>query len=107
LAKAKETGIFASPGAVGKVACIIHQDIAGAIVGVMASDGRCGGKPSFQGFSMTLNVSDVAEAERVFAALSDQGEVQIALTKTFWSPGFEMITDRFGLPWLIIAQALP
>ena len=69
---------------------------------VMASDGRCLGKPSFQGFSLSLNVPDDAEAERLFAALADGGRTQMPLTKTFSSSRFGMVADRFGVSWMII-----
>jgi PhnB protein len=68
---------------------------------VMASDGRCEGAPSFQGFSLSLTVADEAEAERVFAALAEGGQVQMPLTKTFWSRRFGMLSDRFGVGWMI------
>jgi PhnB protein len=68
---------------------------------VLASDGHCRGGQNFQGFSLALNVSNVAEAERAFAALSDGGQVQMPLTKTFFSPGFGMVADRFGVNWMI------
>jgi PhnB protein len=69
---------------------------------VMASDGRCEGKPSFQGFALSLSVPDEAEADRRFAALAKGGEVQMPLTKTFFSPRFGMVADRFGMSWMII-----
>ena len=69
---------------------------------VMASDGRCLGQPSFQGFSLSLTVPDDAEAERVFAALGAGGQVQMPLTKTFFSSRFGMVADRFGVSWMII-----
>ena len=69
---------------------------------VLASDGRCQGRPSFQGFSLSLTVPDEAEADRLFAALTDGGQVQMPLTKTFFSPHFGMVADRFGVSWMII-----
>ena len=69
---------------------------------VMASDGRCLGKPSFQGFSLSLTVPNEAEAERLFAALGDGGQVQMPMTKTFFSPRFGMVADRFGVSWMVI-----
>jgi len=69
---------------------------------VMASDGRCQGQPSFQGFSLSLTASDEAEAERLFAALADGGQVQMPLAKTFFSSRFGMVADRFGVPWMIV-----
>ena len=68
---------------------------------LMASDGQCGGRPSFQGFSLSLTVPDVAEAERLFAALGDGGQVQMPLAKTFFSPRFGMVADRFGVSWMV------
>jgi PhnB protein len=71
---------------------------------VLASDGRCQGKPEFQGFSLSLTVANEAEADKVFAALGDGGKVQMPLTKTFFSPRFGIVVDRFGLSWMILAS---
>jgi len=68
---------------------------------IMASDGMCSGKPNFQGFSLSLSVSSESEADRLFDALADGGEVLMPLEKTFWSPSFGMLTDRFGVSWMI------
>ncbi len=68
---------------------------------VMASDGHCNGQQSFQGFSLAINVSNEADGQRVFAALSDGGQVQMPLTKTYFSPGFGMVADRFGVNWMV------
>jgi len=54
-----------------------------------------------QGFSVSLGVKEVAEAERLFRALSEGGKVGMPLQKTFWSAAFAMLTDRFGIPWMI------
>jgi len=69
---------------------------------VMASDGHCLGRPSFQGFSLSLTVPNDAEAERLFAPLADGGQVQMPLTKTFFSSRFGMVADRFGVSWMIV-----
>ena len=69
---------------------------------VMASDGRCEGKPSFQGFALSLAVRDEAEAERVFGALGAGGQVQMPLAKTFFSPRFGMVADKFGVSWMVL-----
>ena len=71
---------------------------------IMASDGQCAGKPSFQGFSLSLTVRDEAEATKVFSALADGGQVRMPLTKTFFSPSFGMVADRFGVAWMVIVQ---
>jgi PhnB protein len=69
---------------------------------LMASDG-CEAEPGFSAFSLSLGVATVAEAERYFTALADGGKVTMPLGKTFWSPCFGMVTDRFGLGWMITA----
>jgi PhnB protein len=68
---------------------------------VLASDGRCQGRESFKGFSLSLTVPDEAAAERAFRALGQGGQVTMPLTKTFFSPKFGMLTDRFGLGWMV------
>jgi PhnB protein len=71
---------------------------------VMASDGNCGGKPEFKGFSLTLAVNAEAEADKLFAALSQGGQVQQPLIKTFFSPKFGMVQDKFGLNWMVLVS---
>jgi PhnB protein len=68
---------------------------------LMASDGYCTGKPTFAGISLSLLPKDVPTAEKLFNALADGGKVTMPLTKTFWSPGFGMLTDRFGVSWMV------
>jgi len=68
---------------------------------VLASDGRCEGRPSFEGFALSLTVPDDAAAERLFAALGDGGQVQMPLARTFFSPRFGMVADRFGVSWMV------
>ena len=69
---------------------------------VMASDGHCQGRPGFQGFSLSITVANEAEADRTFGALADGGKVSMPLGKTFFSPRFGMVTDRFGVGWMVI-----
>ena len=68
---------------------------------VLASDGRCEGRPSFQGFSLSLTVPHESEAERLFAALAAGGQVPMPWTKTFFTSRFGMVADRFGVSWMI------
>ncbi len=68
---------------------------------LLAADCHCGGRPSFQGFSLSLTVRDEAEAKRRFDALSDGGQVRMPLAKTFFSPSFGMVADRFGVSWMV------
>ena len=71
---------------------------------LMASDG-CEEGQSFAGFSLSLAMPTQAEADRAFTALADGGKVKMPLTKTFWSPCFGMVTDRFGLGWMVSVVA--
>jgi PhnB protein len=86
------------PGAGDKV---MHASFRIGETTVLASDGRCEGRPSFQGFSLSLTVPNEAEAERLFGALGDGGQVQMPLTKTFFSARFGMVADRFGVSWMV------
>jgi PhnB protein len=70
---------------------------------VLASDGHCTGQPSFQGFSLSLTAATEAEAEQQFNALAS-GEVQMPLGKTFYSPSFGMVADKFGVSWMIYVE---
>lgn len=70
---------------------------------LFASDGPQIGKATFEGITLTLAVKDPAEADRFFAALADGGQVRQPLTKTFFSPSFGTLTDRFGVGWIVIA----
>ena len=67
---------------------------------VMLSD-DCTGQARFGGFSLSVAAADAAEAARLFAALSDGGDIQMPLGPTFWSPAFGMLTDRFGVGWMV------
>jgi PhnB protein len=69
---------------------------------VMASDGMAGGKPEFKGFSLSVNAKDEAEADKMFGALGKGGKVVMPLGKTFYSPRFGMVTDKFGVGWMVI-----
>lgn len=90
------------PGSENKV---MHSSFRIGDATVMASDGTCAGKADFQGFSLSLTVSDEAMAERLFKSLSDGGKVQMPLKKTFYSPSFGMVEDRFGVGWMVYVAA--
>jgi PhnB protein len=72
---------------------------------VMASDGQCQGKASFQGFSLAITAADDADAKRRFDALVDGGQVQMPLGKTFFASSFGMVADRFGVSWMIVTES--
>ena len=68
---------------------------------VMASDGHCSGSASFSGFALSLPARDEGQARERFAALAEGGQVRMPLGKTFWSPCFGMVSDRFGVLWMV------
>ena len=71
---------------------------------LMASDG-CEMGTKFEGFSLSLEVATNADADRIFAALVEGGQVRMPLSKTFWAPYFGMLADRFGIGWMISVKA--
>src|SRR3954463_15403854 len=73
---------------------------------LMASDGMCSGQQAFKGFSLSVYAKDEAEAKRLYAALSEGGQPQMPLTKTFFSPAFGMVADKFGLSWMVLVPAM-
>jgi PhnB protein len=80
---------------------VMHASLRIGETTVMASDGLAQGRPSFEGFSLSITVPDEARADKLFAALADGGQVQMPLAKTFWSARFGMVKDRFGVGWMI------
>jgi PhnB protein len=90
------------PGSDNKV---MHASFHVGDAQIMASDGHCGGKPSFQGFGLSIDAKSDAEAEKLFGALSKGGQVQQPLTKTFFASKFGMVSDKFGVMWMVIAEA--
>jgi PhnB protein len=87
------------PGSAEKV---MHSSFRIGETTLMASDGRAQGKPVFQGISLSLSVPTDADAQRLFSALSEGGEVRMPLAKTFYASSFGMVADRFGVSWMII-----
>jgi PhnB protein len=83
---------------------VMHATIKIGDTTVMASDGECKGHPTFQGFSLSLDASSDAEAERLFNALGEGGQVRMPLTPTFFASKFGMVADKFGVSWMIIHE---
>lgn len=81
---------------------IMHASFAVGDNTLFASDGMASGTTEFKGVSLSLSVPTEAEAEKVFAALAEGGQVQMPLTKTFYSPSFGMVADKFGVSWMVI-----
>jgi PhnB protein len=80
---------------------IMHARLAVGDEVLMGSDAPGDCYEEAKGFSVTLSYDDPAEAERVFNALAEQGTVRMPFQKTFWAAGFGMLTDRFGIPWMV------
>ncbi len=89
------------PGSENKV---MHASFRIGETTLFASDGRAQGQPTFQGFSLSLSATTDADAQRLFAALSEGGKVQMPLTKTFYASSFGMVADRFGVSWMVIVM---
>jgi PhnB protein len=81
---------------------VMHASFRVGDTTLLASDGHATGKPVFQGFSLTITAKNDTEAEKLFAALSDGGQVQMPLAKTFFSSKFGMVADRFNVGWMVI-----
>ena len=84
---------------------IMHASFTIGDTEVMASDGHAKGQPEFKGFSLSIRTRSEAEADRVFGALAAGGQVQMPLGTTFFSPKFGMVTDRFGVGWMVMVDA--
>jgi len=90
------------PGSENK---IMHMSLKIGDATIMGSDGRCSGAPEFRGVTLSISASDAAEAERIFTALAQGGQVQMPLMTTFFSPKFGMVADKFGVSWMVIVPA--
>lgn len=89
------------PGSENK---IMHSSFRVGDTLVMATDGCNSGTMNFEGISLAFSVKTEAEAQLAFSALSDGGQVEMPLTKTFFSPSFGMLKDRFGVHWMIVVS---
>ncbi|XSG81649.1 MAG: VOC family protein [Methyloligella sp. ZOD6] len=83
---------------------IMHSAFRVSDTEVLASDGYCTGQTDFQGFGLALSAKDVAEAERLFEALGEGGQVQAPLTETFFASRFGMVADKFGVSWMVVTE---
>jgi len=88
-----------TPGAENKV---MHAQVQIGDATVLMSDGHCQGKINFQGFALTISAKSEAEADKTFAALAAGGQVTMPLAKTFFSPRFGMLADKFGVGWMVL-----
>lgn len=83
---------------------VMHASLRIGDAQIMCSDGHAQGKPEFKGFSLAMSVGTEAEADKLFAALGAGGQVLQPLTRTFFSPKFGMIGDKFGVMWMIMVD---
>jgi PhnB protein len=86
---------------------VMHASLRVGQTLLMASDGSCSGQPQFRGFSLSFTAADDAEAKRCFDALADGGQVQQPLGPTFFTTSFGMLTDRFGVAWIVVVPNEP
>jgi PhnB protein len=87
------------PGTENKV---MHVQFQVGETNILASDGHCTGKTNFQGFALAISAKSEAEADKMFAALAEGGQVTMPMAKTFFSPRFGMCADKFGVGWMIL-----
>jgi len=85
---------------------VMHASFRVGDICLMASDG-CDTTSHFDGFRLALSVSTEADAHRAFNALAEGGNVDMPLTKTFWSPCYGMVTDRFKVGWMVMVPGAP
>ncbi|CAK9052754.1 Protein YjdN [Durusdinium trenchii] len=85
---------------------IMHATVSIGAMKIMASDGT-NDTGTFEGFRLALSVQSEADADRVFNALAEGGSVDMALVKTFWSPRYGMVTDKFGVGWMVMVPGDP
>jgi PhnB protein len=83
---------------------VMHAALRAGDAQLLMSDGRCTGGSNFQGISLALSANTEADAERMFNALADGGKVNMPLTKTFFSPKFGMVADKFGVGWMVMVS---
>jgi len=88
-----------SPGSEEKV---MHSAVQVGDSTVLMSDGRCTGKPNFNGIALTISAKTEAEADKLFNGLAEGGQVTMPLAKTFFSPKFGMVADKFGVGWMVL-----
>jgi PhnB protein len=83
---------------------VMHAALRVGDAQILMSDGRCGGNANFNGFSLAVSASSEADAERMFNALADGGQVRMPMAKTFFSPRFGMVADKFGVGWMVLVE---
>ena len=85
----------------GEQSLVMHTTLAIGEYRLMGADAPGERYKPQQGFAVSLDVQDEAEADRIFDGLAKGGTVQMPIQKTFWAKRFGMVTDRFGTPWMV------
>ena len=101
----KESPDAAMQPAPGYEEKIMHADFRIGEAQLMADDSLRDKAVEFKGMTLAIEAADDAEAKRVFTALAEGGKVTMALMKTFWTSSFGMLTDKFGVPWMVNVTA--
>ena len=106
LMRLKDSPEQPAPGAIpaGSENKVMHAAFRIGDSTIMASDCHCSGKTNFQGFSLSLQVKKEADVDRIINALADGGNVQMPAAKTFFSPRFGVVNDRFGVSWMVLVM---
>ncbi|MBI1895923.1 MAG: VOC family protein [Acidobacteria bacterium] len=86
---------------------IMHARLVVGDAVLMGSDAPPDRYQAPQGFSVTLQMKDPAEADRIFHALAENGTVRMPIQQTFWAVRFGMLVDRFGIPWMVNCEQAP
>ena len=81
---------------------VMHAAVRVGDTQLLMSDGRCQGSANFNGFSLAVSAANEGEADRMFNALAEDGQVRMPLAKTFFSPRFGMVADKFGVGWMVL-----
>ena len=84
---------------------VLHASFRVGDTTIMAHDGRCTGRPNFDGFSLSITAPDGVRAGRILAALGDGGRVRMPFTKAFAARSFGVVVDRFGVSWTVSVAA--
>ena len=93
-----------SVAAAGNADKVMHAHFEVGETAILASDGRNSGQPKFEGFALTFAAKSETEADKMFDALGAGGQVTMPMSKTFFSPRFGMLADKFGVHWMILVQ---
>jgi PhnB protein len=83
---------------------VMHAALRAGKAQLLMSDGRCTGSANFHGIALALSVASEADADRTFNALANGGKINMPLTKTFFSPKFGMVEDKFGVGWMVLVE---